>query len=118
MNSIVVSVKVSGFHRWESCNIEKVMFLKDSHRHLFEIKLEVGVSEDDRQVEFFLLQNQLKEFFESNYPVKNGLGFEFGSRSCEMIGKEIFKAFIEKGYKVLSVSVFEDGENGAIIREV
>lgn len=36
--SVVYSrLKVEGIHNWRNCPIEEVSYLKDDHRHLFEI---------------------------------------------------------------------------------
>ena len=112
---IWVTCKVPGFHQWMGAPAD-VRFLSDIHRHEFHIKMTVNVSHQDREVEFFTLQNQLKSHLESAYP-KNDYGYSFYNRSCEMIATDILSEFKERGYNIISVEVSEDNENGAIVYE-
>lgn len=99
-----------GFHRWPSAP-DEVKYLRDRHRHEFHVKVTVKVKHDDRDVEFITLRNAVDLMF-----CGNGSEHELGSKSCEMIAEDII-SFVEAdgNYKIYSVEVSEDGENGAIV---
>lgn len=106
--SIVVRIAEPGFHCWSE-PLAEVEFLGFHHRHLFEIEVEIEVGGLDREAEFFLVRREIKEFLGQSYP-KGADGYEFGCRSCEMIAAELADYFSAR-----RVSVFEDGENGAVV---
>ncbi len=102
MSTIVwITTNFAAFHRWENAP-EDVSFLRDWHRHIFHVKVEMDVSHDDRCIEFFQLKRKVDAFLRSEYEEKKF------SYSCEMIAKAILKQF-----KANAVEVNEDGENGA-----
>ena len=105
MKTIVwVSTIFEGFHRWVNAP-DDVSFLRDYHRHVFEVKLGIEVSNTDREIEFFQLKRKVDGFILDNY---EGHQFEF---SCEQIAEVLLKEF-----KANFVEVSEDGENGAIVQ--
>lgn len=55
---IYINTSFVGFHRWDSAP-EEVAFLRDLHRHIFNVKVTVEVSHNDRDVEFFLLKKDV-----------------------------------------------------------
>jgi len=112
---IWVTHKVPGFHQWMGAPAS-VSFLKDAHRHEFHIRMTVNVNHQDREVEFFTLQSELRIHLNSTYP-KNEHGYNFYNRSCEMIASDILSEFKERGYNIVCVEVSEDNENGAIVYE-
>ena len=89
---------------------EEVAFLKGMHRHLFGISLKIEVTHNDREIEFFVLQEQVDRMLDERYEFYEEVG------SCEMIGDEILHYF-ESLYpkRKIEVEVDEDGENSAII---
>jgi len=97
--------QVEGFHCWAEAPSE-VSFLRNEHRHVFHIRPDVFVSHNDRAVEFILLKRLVEKFFVDN-PISGGV-------SCEMIAQQLGN-FLNKEFKVFSVSVSEDGENGSIV---
>jgi hypothetical protein len=103
-----VKVKASfiGFHSWPEAP-ESVGFLKNAHRHIFYVTLKVPVESHDREVEFFILQDELFDF------IKEKMGY-LGSKSCEMIASEIAGHFIDS-FDFVEVEVSEDNENSAIV---
>ncbi len=104
MKTIVwVSTIFEGFHRWLDAP-EDVKFLRDYHRHIFEVRLGAEVIDANREVEFFQLKRKVDKFILDNY---EGNRFEF---SCEQIAEALLKEF-EADF----VEVSEDGENGAIV---
>lgn len=114
--TVVSQVKIPGFHNWETCDIPEVSFLKDRHRHLFIVKVEVYVTHSDRDVEFFVLQRDIRASLNELYTIDNNGEIGFNSRSCEMIASDVMDTLSTKGYRVCSVTVSEDGENAAIVK--
>lgn len=107
MKTIIVSTRVEAVHNWPEA-IEGVDFLKNKHRHEFHYRLEIEVLHNDRELEFILI----KRWLDSVIP--RG---DIGSKSCEMLAEELLKKTQEKvGFtRYISVSVFEDGENGSMV---
>lgn len=87
---------------------DTVEYLRHPHRHLMHIELQMEVFHDDRELEFILVVSSLNTMIEHTTwdPYI----------SCEQIGKRIIRWAREKyGERDVKVSVFEDGENGAIV---
>jgi len=104
MKTVVwIQTSFEGFHRWKDAP-EKVAFLRNYHRHIFDVKLGIEAVHDDRAVEFFLLKGDVDEFINENY---QGRYFEY---SCEQIAKRLLTKF-----NADFVEVSEDGENGATV---
>lgn len=99
-----------------------VSFLKFPHRHRFYFEITVDVKHNDRDIEFIQLQRLIKLGFEADYLTLGILGAtqggccNFGSKSCEDLGEKAIEYLIREfpDYEGnVSVSVFEDNENGA-----
>ncbi len=99
-----------GFHRWPQAP-DSVKYLRDVHRHEFYIKVTSSVAHNNRDVEFITLREAVDSMFSGGSSIHN-----FGEKSCEMIAEDII-SFVEADgtYKIYSVEVSEDGENGAIV---
>lgn len=105
--SIVVRWQFEGFHFYPHAPAD-VRFLRETHRHLFKCSLKIEVRHDNRELEFFMVQRDLKKKF------NDGM---MDNKSCEMIAKEIV-LFAQQEYGALrdiTVEVSEDGENSAIV---
>ena len=100
--SIIVKLQVEGLHHWPNCNIEKVNFLKNPHRHIFHITCKKEVSHDDRDIEIIMFKRKIQSYINE---IWNG---DFGSMSCEMIAKNLLNEF-----GLFYCKVLEDNENGA-----
>lgn len=87
---------------------ETVDYLKYPHRHLMHIELQMEVFHNDRELEFILVVSSLNTMIEyHNWP---------RTVSCEQIAETIIDWARDKyGERDMKVSVFEDGENGAIV---
>ena len=109
--SVWVTAEFIGFHQWNNAP-QEVSFLRNLHRHVFKVKAQVAVSHSDRDVEFFILQRDLKEVLSL---LRAKLSMDSGM-SCEMMAEGIITSLQERGYVVEQVEVSEDGENGAIVR--
>ena len=105
--SIVISSAFVALHRWKDAP-EKFAFLRDYHRHVFQVWVQIEVRHNDRDVEFFEALEKLNYY----------LGKELSNRkfdySCEEFASLIF-AHMQGDYAVTSVLVMEDGENGAVL---
>jgi hypothetical protein len=109
IKTIVVKTRAEGFHNWPDAP-DEVAFLRANHRHEFHYELEIEVDHNDRELEFILV----KRWLDSVIP--RG---ELGHQSCEMIATAILEAAAKKYgvVRFISVGVFEDGENGAFVRQ-
>ena len=108
---VKVKTNFEGFHCWKNAP-EKVAFLRNIHRHIFYVTLKLETFHDDREVEFFMLKNDLNDFIEkskSNWP---------NIVSCEQMATDICShvKLIYPG-RSISVEVSEDNENSAIVEE-
>lgn len=110
---IIVRTNFPGFHFWKDAPVE-VDFLKKTHRHIFHVEVKIPVSHDDRQLEFFIVKKFLNEVIVSLFPENH---FEPMTFSCEIMAEKILEVISDKyGIKKdLSVSVFEDNENGGFV---
>ena len=87
-----------------------VSFLGYPHRHIFHFKVWIGVTHDDRDIEFI----QFKRWLEKLYA--DGT-VQLDYKSCEMMSGDLFDAISNKypGREVW-IEVSEDGENGSFIK--
>lgn len=106
-----VSIEVAGAHSYpESTRI----YLKHSHRHDFRVSVIIGVTERNRQFEFYDVQDSLRKALDSLFVRVDNSTYNFGTRSCEHISHELFHILC-KEFPVESVSVFEDDYNGSTV---
>lgn len=105
--SIIVTINRIGYHRYQGAP-DDVSFLRNRHRHTFNIKLELEVTHDNRDLEFFQVKRELSMYLSNGYDT-----LEDDIDSCEMLAKEIFKWAEEQGWTPISCEVWEDKENGA-----
>lgn len=114
---IYIQTQFTGYHRWDNAP-EEVAFLRNAHRHVFQVKVTVPVSHNDRDIEFFMMKRIVDDFISNEFVWKCQPDGNIGS--CEMIAEKIAD-YIHKYYildwdDIVTVDVSEDGENGAIIR--
>lgn len=98
-------LRFEGWHCWASAPAEH-KYLASRHRHEFHVTAEKRVRHHDRDVEFIALKRRMAYWISRAYP-----GGELGSRSCEEIATDLLVEF-----GLSRCEVFEDGENGAIVR--
>jgi hypothetical protein len=100
-----IKTSFEGFHQWTNAP-DCVAFLRDFHRHIFNVKLGKQVTHENREIEFFQLKatvdRHLDDFYAGQYFVY----------SCENIAAELLKRFDAD-----FVEVDEDGENGARVEK-
>ena len=87
-----------------------VSFLGYPHRHIFHFKVWIGVTHDDRDIEFI----QFKRWLEKLY-AEGTLQLDY--KSCEMMSGDLYDV-ISKKYpnREIWIEVSEDGENGSFIK--
>ena len=86
-----------------------VSFLGYPHRHTFHFKVQIQVTHNDRDIEFI----QFKRWLENLYK-EDILALDY--KSCEMICDELADKINEKyPNRKMTITVSEDGENGATI---
>ena len=105
---------VEGWHRWPEAPDSR-SYLGHWHRHLFCVRVERPVHSAKREVEFHDLRDQGLHAVRSA-----GVAGDFGSQSCEDIATRAIAYLRSHGHDDASwieVTVSEDGECGATVRE-
>lgn len=111
-NWIFVTHKVEGVHFWAEAP-DCIKILKNPHRHLFHVRLDIEVYNDDREIEFILCKRWLIKVCDEviGKSVENPI-----KKSCEMFANEIINKAVEMyGKRMYRCEVSEDGENGAVV---
>lgn len=106
---IRIKYETEGFHRWKDAPDSR-SYLRDLHRHLFKVEVEMSVSHDDREVEFHDLLDYCKSLsHEFNNPENQNM-------SCEHHARAIITTLDAKyPNREINVTVYEDGECGAVV---
>ena len=87
-----------------------VSFLGYPHRHIFHFKVRIGVTHDDRDIEFI----QFKRWLENLYKDAT-LSLDY--KSCEMMSGDLYDMISQKyPNREVWIEVSEDGENGSFIK--
>jgi len=87
-----------------------VSFLGYPHRHIFHFKVWIGVTHDDRDIEFI----QFKRWLQNLYADAT-LSLDF--KSCEMMSQDLYDSISQKyPGREIWIEVSEDGENGSFIK--
>ena len=87
-----------------------VSFLGYPHRHIFHFKVWLGITHNDRDVEFIQFKRWLLNLYKDAT-----LRLDF--KSCEMMSDDLY-AQISQKYpdREVWIEVSEDGENGSFIK--
>lgn len=94
---------------------EEVIHLRYPHRHLFYVTVEVEVGHDNRDVEFFILQDHLRSVMTRLPIFKNMPAGPTVEWSCERVAETIAGVLeSDFGYHARMVEVSEDGESSGI----
>ena len=109
MSKITVKTQFEGIHFWDNAP-DKVAFLRNPHRHIFKIEVTVGVNHDDRDIEFFILKNDIDIFLRqigTQYHSEMCNLRNLGGKSCEMMATEI-KDYVVRKYpsSIASITLF------------
>lgn len=106
--TVIIDIDIVGFHLYPNApNV--VSFLRNNHRHIFKVKLGFIVSDLDREIEIFMITDEVSSFLYNKY----GNPCNFGQMSCEHIATELMHTF--ECYNCSFVEVFEDNRGGARI---
>ena len=116
---IWVTFRKEGMHRYPAAATDPnlatgdeydVSFLANEHRHIFHFRVWIGVTHNDRDIEFI----QFKRWLENLY--KDAI-LSLNHKSCEMMSDDLYD-IIGKKYpgREIWIEVSEDGENGSFIK--
>jgi len=116
---IWVTFRKEGMHRYPAAATDPnlatgdeydVSFLANEHRHIFHFRVWIGVTHNDRDIEFI----QFKRWLENLY--KDAI-LSLDHKSCEMMSDDLYDS-INKKYpgREIWIEVSEDGENGSFIK--
>jgi hypothetical protein len=86
-----------------------VSFLQHPHRHIFKFRVDVEVSDLNREVEFILMKRALQHVVDDEW------AYDLGAKSCEMMAFDLYEVVKEFGWVPKRIEVSEDGENGAVV---
>ena len=87
-----------------------VSFLGYPHRHIFHFKVWIGVTHDDRDIEFIQFKRWLLNLYKDST-----LSLDF--KSCEMMSGDLYDAISQRyPNREVWIEVSEDGENGSFIK--
>ena len=116
--AITIRTQFEGIHCWPEAP-EEVKFLRKRHRHIFQIRANVEVEHNDRDVEFIMLKHRVDEWLNTKYE-QGGAGnvWHMGRMSCEQVAEEaieVIKQFVGD-QRTITVFVSEDGENEAMVQ--
>lgn len=89
-----------------------VSFLGHPHRHIFHFRVWIGVTHNDRDIEFIQFKRWLEELYNGDQAV-----LQLDYKSCEMMSDDLYD-IISKKYpnREVWIEVSEDGENGSFIK--
>jgi hypothetical protein len=89
-----------------------VSFLGHPHRHIFHFRVWIGVTHNDRDIEFIQFKRWLEELYNGDQAV-----LQLDYKSCEMMSDDLYD-MISKKYpnREVWIEVSEDGENGSFIK--
>jgi hypothetical protein len=116
---IWVTFRKEGIHKYPAAATDPalatgdeydVSFLANEHRHIFYFRVWLGVTHNDRDIEFI----QFKRWLEKLY---SDAILQLDYKSCEMMSDDLYD-IISKKYpgREIWIEVSEDGENGSFIK--
>ena len=116
IRTIKVKNSFVGYHRYVDAP-EDVKFLKDWHRHNFIVTTSISVDHNNRDIEFFELQQIVEKFVKDTYSsdkTKDTAGYVRGItiESCEQLAEDVCRYLSDlfESKRDISVEVSEDGE--------
>ena len=87
-----------------------VSFLGYPHRHIFHFKVWIGVTHNDRDIEFIQFKRWLLNLYKDAT-----ISSDF--KSCEMMSDDLYDMISQKyPNREVWIEVSEDGENGSFIK--
>ena len=116
---IWVTFNKEGWHKYPAALIDPnlatgdeydVSFLGYPHRHIFHFKVWIGVTHDDRDIEFIQFKRWLLNLYKDSI-----LALDY--KSCEMMSEDLYQQISQKyPNREVWIEVSEDGENGSFIK--
>jgi hypothetical protein len=116
---IWVTFRKEGIHKYPAAATDPalatgdeydVSFLANEHRHIFHFRVWLGVTHNDRDIEFI----QFKRWLENLYK-DSTLSLDY--KSCEMMSDDLYAQISQKyPSREVWIEVSEDGENGSFIK--
>lgn len=103
---IYVTFQQEFIHRYPDAP-DEVAYLRDYHRHIAHIKVQIEVYHNERELEFIMVKHNLAAVVSNYIRVTS-------DNSCETIAENIIE-YVKKTYgenRDIEVDVAEDGENG------
>lgn len=117
VSTVFCKTSFEGIHFYKGAP-DEVVYLKHAHRHTFGVQVELQVYDDDREIEFIMLKHSVNRWL--NQRCVDGV-WPMGNMSCEMVAKALADA-IARDFGIdftkprkFSVTIDEDGENGASV---
>lgn len=110
---VFVTTTLEGWHRWPNASRRRD-YLEGLHRHLFHVRVEIGVSGSDREIEFHDLLEDVKSILDT-FPLRKE---SCSSLSCEQLAEKLISRLSTSPLytrQVIKVDFSEDGENGAVV---
>jgi len=116
---IWVTFRKEGIHKYPAAATDStlatgdeydVSFLANEHRHIFHFRVWLGVTHNDRDVEFIQFKRWLEKLYSDSI-------LQLDHKSCEMMSDDLYDV-ISKKYpdREIWIEVSEDGENGSFIK--
>lgn len=104
---VTINTQFEGFHHWGDAP-DLVAFLRNSHRHIFYVKVYMTVEDEDRDIEIILAKRYIDKKLSA---MKNMIDTE--GWSCERIARELAEDLLASyDSSEIQVQVLEDNENG------
>lgn len=109
MKYVCVQTRYEAIHFYPDAP-DEVAFLRNLHRHEFQVNVTMEVFHGNRDVELILLKRFLNDTINASIPKTSDI-------SCEVMASLIADALRDKygPARWLQVQVLEDGENGALV---
>jgi hypothetical protein len=118
---IWVTFRKEGIHKYPAAATDPnlatgdeydVSFLASPHRHIFHFRVWIGVTHNDRDIEFIQFKRWLEKLYSGDQAV-----LSLDHKSCEMMSDDLHDIISNKyPNREVWIEVSEDGENGSFIK--
>ena len=115
---VIVTNNFRGYHKYDEAP-QNVSFLRNTHRHVFNVRTTIEVFHNERDIEFFQLQNDIENYVKFYFNKSWDTYIEgIYINSCEALAEAILE-HLHENYpnRSVRVEVWEDNENGAIVED-